>query len=314
MSRANSLVWLVLLPIVVYVMGNQGNSLREGELDNTMHHDDINFTIRVDYNENPTRYDEDSVQHDYYNNYTKNLHEEDKQDTPVGLRNNHRKTDYGGNFTMSYKFRPENDSNEDNLSKMCNSTICIPICCKSGYRMIEGLCTFDEGDYPFPEVFEINKKVNFQLVVSNPCETTGRLLLVPVYRDDEYVILINGSVHSNQNFIVDPTTYCFTVVNKKYELIKCINNTNENDTNNFELDVIPVGLIVSLPFLLLTFVVYTILKELWNLHGYILRGYVGSLFVVYIVFTIQLVPPETVTSNHFCIALGTACTNYITEL
>ncbi|XP_032665203.1 G-protein coupled receptor Mth2-like [Odontomachus brunneus] len=260
MSRSSSLVWLVLLPIVVHVLGNQANSSREDEYDN--------FTTRV--NEDfTTRYDKDSAQHDYYNNYTKNLYEEDrKQNMSAELRDNHRKTDYKGNLTISYKFRPKNDSNKDNLNKMCNNTICIPICYKHNYRLFRGICILDAVDHSFPEIYNVNKKVNDIFQSNMSCEITGDLpLFFKVYRDDEYMILINGSVyHRDQNIILDPTTYCFAVITNKYELI---------NIKNAKLDVVPVGLIVSLPFLLLTFMVYTILKELWNLHGYILRGYIA---------------------------------------
>ncbi|XP_011175316.1 G-protein coupled receptor Mth2 [Solenopsis invicta] len=43
-----------------------------------------------------------------------------------------------------------------------------------------------------------------------------------------------------------------------------------------------VCLLVSLPFLLLTFIVYTVLPELQNVHGYTLRAHVVSLFITYV--------------------------------
>lgn len=309
MCRPNLIVWCALLLVVAYAAENQSNSTREDEQDDTMQYEPhVNFTTTWNHDENSTRNDEDSLQHEFYSNYTKNFHEKDSQNMPAELRDNSTKTNNGGNSTTS-QLRPGNNSNEEN-SKNCNNTACIPICCELGYRMIRDICTPDDSDYYFPEVQEIGKKVNeiFSFIVSDPC-TFGRFSLNPAfYPTDEYIILVNGSVYQPLlDLFLDPTTYCFAIMNKsKYELTMCFDSTSSTVEEGVDFTGIPIGILVSLPFLLLTFVVYTILPDLWNMHGYTLRGYVGSLFVAYIsLVPFQLISPDGL-SDAVCIGSGTA--------
>ncbi|XP_032664888.1 G-protein coupled receptor Mth2-like isoform X1 [Odontomachus brunneus] len=271
------------------------NLPEKGNLNGTMHYEPhVNFTTTLDHDENSTRNDEDSVQHEFYSNYTKNLDEKSSQNVPAELRDNSTETNDGGNST-TLQLRPGSNSNQTN-SKICNDTVCIPICCELGYRMIRDICMPDDSDYDFPEVHEISKKVDevFPLFVSDPCIDGRYALDASLYPTDEYIILTNGSVYQTQmNKFIDPATYCFAVMNKsKYELTMCFDATSTT-VDGVDFSGIPIGLLVSLPFLLLTFVVYTILPELWNMHGYTLRGYVGSLFVAYIsLVPFQLISPD----------------------
>lgn len=59
-----------------------------------------------------------------------------------------------------------------------------------------------------------------------------------------------------------------------------------------EIMVYPITMSLSLPFLVATFLIYTILPELKNVHGLILRIYVACLFVLYTLFLILAVHPE----------------------
>ncbi|CAL1687354.1 unnamed protein product [Lasius platythorax] len=62
--------------------------------------------------------------------------------------------------------------------------------------------------------------------------------------------------------------------------------------------------IVSLLFLLMTFMVYSILPELRNIHGYMLRRYVGSLFVGGIFYlVIQLIEIPNI-GNYACFVIA----------
>ncbi|XP_032664926.1 G-protein coupled receptor Mth2-like isoform X1 [Odontomachus brunneus] len=303
MCRLNPIVWYALLLVVAYAAENQSNSTHEDKLqDDTMHHEPhVNHvSLTWNHDENSTRDDEDSVQHEFYHNYMKNLNKKGSQNMPVELRNNFIDTNNEGNSTTS-QLRPRRNSNKTN-SKICNDTVCIPICCELGYRMIENICTPDDNEYDFPEIHEIGKKVDevFPLFVSDPCTSVPRFALdASLYPTDEYIILTNGSLYQTKvNKFIDPAIYCFAVMNKsKYEPTLCFNGPT---IDGVDFIGIPISIIVSLPFLLLTFVVYTILPELWNMHGYILRGYVSSLFIAYIFLVpFQLILPNDV-SNAVC--------------
>ncbi|XP_032664930.1 uncharacterized protein LOC116841284 isoform X2 [Odontomachus brunneus] len=229
MCRLNPIVWYALLLVVAYAAENQSNSTHEDKLqDDTMHHEPhVNHvSLTWNHDENSTRDDEDSVQHEFYHNYMKNLNKKGSQNMPVELRNNFIDTNNEGNSTTS-QLRPRRNSNKTN-SKICNDTVCIPICCELGYRMIENICTPDDNEYDFPEIHEIGKKVDevFPLFVSDPCTSVPRFALdASLYPTDEYIILTNGSLYQTKvNKFIDPAIYCFAVMNKsKYEPTLCFN-------------------------------------------------------------------------------------------
>ncbi|XP_032664916.1 G-protein coupled receptor Mth2-like isoform X1 [Odontomachus brunneus] len=304
MRRLNPIVLCALLLVIAYAAENQSNSTHEDkQQDDTMHYESqVNFTTTLDHDENSTRDNEDSVQHEFYSNYTKNLDENGSQNVPAELRDNSTEINDGGNSTTS-QLRPGSNLNERN-SNICNVTFCIPICCEPGNRMIQvgnkWNCTPDDSNYDFPEVQGTSKKADeiFPMFVSDPCTNGMRYALdVSLYPDDEYIILTNGSLYETiKDNLMDPTTYCYAVMNKsKYEPTFCFHGPS-SPVDNMDFTGIPIGMIVSLPFLLLTFVVYTILPNLWNTHGHILRGYVGSLFVAYIsLVPFQLLSPADVS-------------------
>ncbi|XP_014486102.1 PREDICTED: G-protein coupled receptor Mth2-like isoform X1 [Dinoponera quadriceps] len=285
--RRGPVVWCAFLFAVARATDRRGSPPRD-EPDDTMRYQPyVNFTGGWNREENSTRAedeDEEPVEHEFRSQYVKNADGEGDRDGPDELRS-----------IVSQMARPGNNANG-----MCNGTTCqIPICCELGYRMIKDVCTPDEGDYVFPEVQELGRKVDdiFELVVKDPCKPVGRYLFnTELYPDDEYVILTNGSIYQpRRDSFIDPTTYCFAVVKmNKYELTICFDESSETVNITQEETGIPVGMIVSLPFLLLTFIVYCILPELCNMHGYILRAYIGSLFVAYFVLGIfQLVDPNS---------------------
>lgn len=288
--------------MVAYAAETQRNSTHEDDQDDTVQYEPhVNFNTTWNHDENSTRNDESSVRHEFYSNYTKSLHEEDNHNAPVQLRDNFTKSDDGDNFTTSHELSlGRNDSIDKDLKDKCNSTTCIPICCELGYSIIQDVCHADNGNYSFPEVEGIGKRVDevFPLIVSDPCKI-GRFILNPIkYPQDEYMVLINGSIHLLQSDLVfDTNGYCFTVMNSSiYEVTICFQDSSESNVKKeLEFVGVPIGIIVSLPFLLLTFVVYTILPELRNMHGYTLRGYVGSLFVAYVsIVPFQLLSPNDV--------------------
>lgn len=311
MCRLHPVVRCVLLLVVTYAMEDQGNSTAEDKQDDAAQYkSDVNF-ITWNHDKNSTTNNKDLMKH---SNHKKNIHKKSSQVT-TEFRDNSTEIDDGDKFAISSELRPRNNSDKDNSKQMCNSTICISICCELGYRLIKGICTNGTGNYPFPEVYGTNKQIDkiFQLVVSDPCQKTGRFLFKPdELPEDKYVILANGSIYQpNVNYIIDSATYCFALIKKdKYELTTCSDGTY-TDTEDKGLVSITVSLIVSLPFFLLTFVVYTILPDFWNMHGYTLRGYIGSLFVSYTFLAgLQLIPSETLPEP-VCAALGTAFTDYI---
>lgn len=259
----------------------------------------------------------------YYGNFTRTENKNLTSELLGNLTQIESKSDL-----TSYEVHEKSSKNgtENNFPhEMCDSNTCIQLCCPLGDRLVKEKCVPGGGNYPFPDVYSYttsdllqneNKKVNelFQLVVHDPCRETERFLLNPVeYPDDEYMFLVNGSLYQPQHEeFLQPTSYCLAVVRDKFEVTVCFESINDEtiaETN--QLTSKPVGLIISLPFLLTTFVVYSVLPELKNMHGYTLRGYVGSLFIAYTVLAVlQLTHPNSIEYS-VCITLGTAYPNYI---
>ncbi|CAL1687603.1 unnamed protein product [Lasius platythorax] len=251
-----------------------------------------------------------------YGNFTKT---EDKNLT---------QTEKSNSTLYEFHEKANKNDNKNNIVQyeMCDNITCIQLCCSLGDRLVGEKCIAGKGNYSFPDVHNYTtsdllqnegKKLDelFQMIVHDPCQETGRYLLNPDdYPNDEYMFLTNGSLYQpHYNEFVRPTSYCLAVVHRnKFEVAVCYDPTNETSSDNVEYQIDKrVGLIVSLPFLLATFVVYSILPELWNMHGYTLRGYVGSLFVAYIVLVVlQLIQPDAIAYS-VCIILGTAYPNYI---
>lgn len=287
--------------------------------------------ILMELGVNSTKIDDKHNSMSIYGNFTRT---KDKNNfTLYEFRGNFTQIENQDNLTL-YEFLEKSNRNDTKNNifpyEICDNTTCIPLCCPLGDRLIKEKCIAGKGNYPFPDVYSYvtsdslrreDKKLNelFELVVYDPCQQTERFVLNPddpEYPKDEYMFLTNGSLYQpyHKDF-VPLTSYCLAVVDRdKFEVTICFGNEtfdNEIPDVNHSLGT-PVGLIISLPFLLATFVVYSILPELMNMHGYTLRGYVGSLFIAYIVLVVlQLTQPDAIAYS-VCIILGTAYPNYVT--
>lgn len=226
--------------------------------------------------------------------------------------------------------------------KMCDNNItCIQLCCRLGDRLIDEKCVAENGKYLFPNVYEFitnntlvqnedkgSNKTLFKLIVHDPCQKTGHFVLnSDNYPDDEYIFLANGSLYQpHHDKFIQSTSYCLAIVHREeFDVIICINTKNEikesisaimNETINEMINkninewlikqpIIIIFDILSLLFPLMTFVVYSVLPELQNIHSYILRRYVGSMFVggtCY--FVIQYIQLQDI-GNYACFTLGT---------
>lgn len=305
----------------------------------TNYNDDVQYNSTNDVNK-----DNDLTQYEFHTHSTNG---ESGNQTPTELRVNSVKADDRSNST-SHESRENlmqvegngnltlyellekvyQDDSKKNIVpyEMCENSTCIPICCPLG-SLFREKCVAGNTNYPFPDVYEytvndpperrpVGKKLDqiFQLTVHDPslCKINGRFLLIPETEpDDEYVFLVNGSLYlpRKKAFI---ESYCLAALQDKYEITVCFESEDEilPEVEPGSLGY-PVGLIISLPFLLATFVVYSIVPELWNMHGYTLRGYVGSLFIAYLFLAVLQLADQSVISNTACILLGTAYDNNV---
>ncbi|XP_029677829.1 G-protein coupled receptor Mth2-like [Formica exsecta] len=206
-------------------------------------------------------------------------------------------------INMSHKFG--NFSKDNNTSciipdETSYNIICIQLCCPLGYRLNEDECILEKNKYIFPNVYEymndslqtINKTVDelFQLAVYDPCQDQHFMLY-----DDEYMFFANGSLYlSTIKIFANSTSYCLAMHEDKYEVTICLESLKscilesfyiEYDIYNYveNHETLRVNYyIVSILLLMSIFVVYSILPELRNEHGFMLRNYSGALSVAYI--------------------------------
>ncbi|XP_053995121.1 G-protein coupled receptor Mth2-like isoform X2 [Hylaeus volcanicus] len=142
----------------------------------------------------------------------------------------------------------------------------------------------------------------FRFFLSNP--RRDKYLLEPNNNiEDHFMYLNNGSIYQdNIGIIREQSDFCFRLEDNDTFNVLVSFDVSEGDGN--VLVSYPVGMIVSVPFLLATLIVYTLIPELHNIHGRTLRGYVGSLLVAYTTLAILQISPQEHISDKFCVLLA----------
>ncbi|KYN38891.1 G-protein coupled receptor Mth2 [Trachymyrmex septentrionalis] len=302
---------------------------------------DEQYEFRANSNDNYE--DNDLVQYAFHAQRSVKNHQEGDQ-ILMELRANSTKADDENNFTLyngnltqvedtsnltSYELSEKFYQDEKNIIpyQMCENITCIPLCCPLGKHLqitqINDTITEEcvdgqvgQSNYLFPDVYEyvmndskripIGKKLDqiFPLTIHDPCQYQRYVLEPEIKRNEDYLFLSNGSLYQLDIKSV-VTSYCLAIWedDKKFDVTICFDREAE-DVPPEEKTSLVISLIVSLPFLLVTFVVYSILPELWNMHGYTLRGYVGSLFVAYMFLVMINLIHQAVISYFACIAFA----------
>jgi len=283
-----------------------------------------NLHENITENDNATQYE--------FHNFTKEDYESNDSATYKfrTLRNHEENNDMiikfdtssmiveGKSYSTLYELQNINKDNKNNTE--CVNSNCIQLCCPLGEHLIEEKCITEESNYSFAinryheyngtnNSLQIQKVINknpdqvFQLIIHDPCQESDHLLLNEI--DDlnnEYVLFANGSLYQsqgNQNEFMQSANYCLTIVHQnKYDVIIC-----KKKNSAFPI-ILTIGVIASLPFLLATFVIYSILPELQNMHGYTLRAHVSSLFVTYMILAVYQQTTLSQLGYTICLILG----------
>ncbi|XP_012529838.1 G-protein coupled receptor Mth2 isoform X1 [Monomorium pharaonis] len=205
---------------------------------------------------------------------------------------------------IEYLFKAKNESNftsckdenfhtNDNIevifvpNEECDNVSCIQLCCPFTDKLtMEGNCVEKgNGSFFFPPFIayaKASEHVIFNVTFHNPCvlqEFQHSVLDLKIY--DFYE---NGTIRDpNTHKLISSTDYCFAILNQSnYDVIIC-NKTKKNEKNEeikFHLYIYGTCVLVPMLFLLLTFVMYSILPELKKIPGYILCALVASLFIL----------------------------------
>ncbi|XP_044763947.1 G-protein coupled receptor Mth2-like isoform X7 [Coccinella septempunctata] len=138
--------------------------------------------------------------------------------------------------------------------------------------------------------------------IGNHCSrTNSSRIMIELDRKNDFVDLIDGSLHSvSYKHPVGKDDYCLDHIDGIFRALVCYVRVEEN-INPYTL----VGMIISMPFLLVTFLVYALLPDR-NLHMKALMCYVINLLHAYIfLVTIQLT--DEVFEDTVCAILGYCC-------
>ncbi|XP_029672549.1 uncharacterized protein LOC115241130 [Formica exsecta] len=248
------------------------------------------------------------------------------------------------NDSTSYEFSG-NFSKDSNIKivvsyEMCFNITCIQLCCPLGDRLVDNECLSEGNKYFFPNVYGYtndslqseNKTVNelFQLVVYDPCQNKDR------FSDDyqyDFMFFANGSLYlPYYKIFVKSTSYCLAIVDgDKYEAIICSETcdnifitTTDNDISSIEDDdmydfdddeddvndlddIINISFrIMSMSFLVPIFLIYSILPELRNVHGFLLRNYSGALFVTNTIYIVNILIIGEADAVHYTVCITVA--------
>lgn len=189
----------------------------------------------------------------------------------------------------------------------------VPLCCQLQYRVTAQGCFETNGTVNrFPALYRSDGGMalldeaptvdSFRFVVRDPCNNGDRYRLDPdEYPDDRFMFLDNGTIYKPVENVVLEQNFCFARMNRdEYVVLVCFESEEEQES------LLPIGLIISTPFFFATFLVYTVIPELRNMHGLTLRGYVGCLFLAYTMLAVVQVTPEELVTDPLCVAFGTS--------
>ncbi|XP_023288842.1 G-protein coupled receptor Mth2 isoform X3 [Orussus abietinus] len=190
---------------------------------------------------------------------------------------------------------------DDLLGCVCNLTEkCIRRCCGSG--IFNGTCVDwspQEGrshiqlhpEELSQELKGLNRVEDAFYTVDNMiCPGSAKYRLNPkMYPDDRFVLHRNGSLVTVKRKVLLPQDYCLTWSLRFNETIAVVCFRQEDRKQAITMTIYPIGIAFSVPFLMITFLVYVALPELRNLHGKTVMCYVGALALGYsFLFVVQV--------------------------
>ncbi|XP_029157133.1 G-protein coupled receptor Mth2-like isoform X2 [Nylanderia fulva] len=227
-----------------------------------------------------------------------------------------------------------NTNNKNNFVplEMCGNIICIQLCCPIGKHLINGNCIAEENEYIFSN---LNRYINnllqnknermdglFYWTIREPYDETEFINLGHLnYNETWYTIFANGTLFfSYTNVSIESTNYCLSALDqnnfdtsiRSKALKKAYRDLLDHDSDkarellNIHIIILILRL-VSMLFMLITFLIYSILPELRNIHGFILRNYCALMFVAYMADMMNNEVSGLYVEYPMCITIALAC-------
>ncbi|XP_029170294.1 G-protein coupled receptor Mth2-like [Nylanderia fulva] len=204
-----------------------------------------------------------------------------------------------------------NESNTVSF-QICHNITCILFCCPLGniMRWNDSKCIPKKMEYVFPNVYEYMNDLTqneskivdefFQLAVYDPC--LGSRTVAYEGHQYDYKIFANGSIYiPYYATLIESTSYCFTIILERgntFEITFC-SDLKELYRNAMKyspefrwihrmIDIHCSLNLVGILFLVAVFLVYSILPELRNEHGFMLRNYCACLSITFVIDTVKV--------------------------
>ncbi|XP_064212826.1 G-protein coupled receptor Mth2 isoform X5 [Tribolium castaneum] len=214
-------------------------------------------------------------------------------------------------FVISVDLTLDHNTNDD--YSVCERTNCIKKCCPENHILSKKKCVkSDQYNFTvtvFDDSDEVKDNVNFSVIHNRDCKDGIRMRLTPAtIKSDTFYLQRNGSLFmpfaDESKMLVPFDNFCmdFFEMENRTELgtLVCFSGTIPEPEG-----VCSYGMIISMPFLLLTFIAYALLPDR-NLHMKALMFYVINLMFSYLLLVIiQL--SESQFAEATCKSLGYFC-------
>ncbi|KAL6264941.1 hypothetical protein P5V15_005037 [Pogonomyrmex californicus] len=298
MQPPNVAFWCYIFLLIVSSMKSRGHSTNGDDHSNnssTWYHlgnstrdrdDKMHYEIHRNFTKND-REDSDFVLHTSHKRIMKNYEKNNETESYVSREINYKivftlqkideslmKFENESNSTSYDLYENSNiDDYNNNITialisyKACENNSCLQLCCPFGEHLtFQKNFAAGQNNYSFPNHYENkneseNKKLDqvFQMTVYDLCNAEGYELRI--LEPNEYSFLNDGSLYQTPNQIIPSTSYCLAIMKRNiYDVFVCKKLIKVSLFIN-------ICLLISVPFLLLTFV-YSILLELQNIHAY----------------------------------------------
>ncbi|XP_054290645.1 probable G-protein coupled receptor Mth-like 3 [Macrosteles quadrilineatus] len=128
---------------------------------------------------------------------------------------------------------------------------------------------------------------HFRLLYGDVC-SPGKYILDPEDERDQHYLLVDGRINFMDSDHLEVSNYCLESMNGSDEIrtFVCLPDSAGDEVTRAQQFLYPLGMIISMPCLLITIVVYSILPALRNLHGKCLVCQCTCLLLTYIGLTI----------------------------
>ncbi|XP_043273805.1 G-protein coupled receptor Mth2-like [Venturia canescens] len=152
-----------------------------------------------------------------------------------------------------------------------------------------------------------DKYDRFLAIVGDPCRFKRYMLSPSESSDDEYYLLLNGSIFAPRHMpsMLSPgTDYCMDIVPGLGTVaLVCFDQESSILTADSRITFYACGLLISVPFLVLTIVAYCITPCLMDVHGKALCHYCGCLAVAFATLAIAQLTSSHL-SDQMCISIA----------